>query len=271
MAVLTSYFDASGHEGGPHALTVGGFIADASAWNRFSLLWPVKLAKHGITVPFRMTAFMSGQPGFERFKDDPDLQALVLRDLVQVICQHTRFSPSTTVLTEDWNDVNQEYWMDECHCTQFAVAAFNVINKSMLWMGKKKHGPKEFVFEEGDAGRDDFEWLVKQIIKRNPESLSTVRPRFDSKALPPLQASDLAVWEQRNFVREKLEGTLISAAVRDLRPAVRRLVRRPYDWGVMNRRRIALWAERIAVVPKRSEPFDEKTWRPFPYGPLGRA
>jgi hypothetical protein len=269
MAVVTSYYDASGDESDLQAITVGGFIGDVGAWNRFSGRWPEALKVHGITVPFRMTSFINGTPGFERFKDRPDLQTTVLRDLVKVINRHTRISVSSTVLTEDWKAINREYRLKECHCTPYAVAAFAVINKSIRWIGKKKLKFIEFVFEEGDAGRDDFEWLSNDIIRRRPDALEAMRPRFDSKALPPLQCADLAVWEQRNVVRERLKGVLSAKPVhRDQRPVIRRLLARPNDWGIMTRLRIADWASRSVGVPKRSEAWDRKTWRPFP--PLAR-
>jgi len=122
----------------------------------------------------------------------------------------------------------------------------------------------EFVFEEGDAGREDFEWLVNDVIRRDPDSLNAVRPRFNSKALPPLQSADLAVWEQRNIVRENMEGKLASKTYADLRPSFRKLVERPNDWAVMARERIAQWASVTVGVPRRSESWDRKSWRPFP-------
>jgi hypothetical protein len=260
MAVVTSYCDASGHEADLQAITVGGFIGDVGAWNRFSGRWAEALKAHGIAVPFRMTSFINGTLGFERFKDRPDLQTSALRDLVKVINKHTRISFATTVLTADWNAVNEEYRLKECHCTPYSVAVFAVINKSIRWIGRKRLKFTEFVFEEGDAGRVDFEWLINDVIKHRPTSLEAVRPRFDSKALLPLQCADLAVWEHRNFVRDGLKGILVQKTYRDLRPSVRKLFKRPDDWGVMNRRRIAEWAE-VVGVPKRSEPWDRKTWR----------
>jgi hypothetical protein len=150
---------------------------------------------------------------------------------------------------KDWKDVDGEYRLKECHCTPYAIASFAVINKAIRWIGKNKERFTEFVFEEGDAGRKDFEWLVNNIVDRDPERMNSLRPRFDLKALPPLQSADLAVWEQRNFVREKLEGALAAKTYDDLRPSLRRLVERPNDWAVMPRDRIAQWAERHAGVP----------------------
>jgi hypothetical protein len=92
--------------------------------------------------------------------------------------------------------------------------------------------------------------------------MQAVRPRFAPKDLPPLQAADLSAWEQRNFVRMKLSGTL-DPDYDKLRPSLRRLVERPNDYGVMDRDQIAFWASAQVGVPKRSEPWDEKTWRPF--------
>jgi hypothetical protein len=119
LAILASYFDAAGYEGGPHAVTVGGFVGDLRAWSRLSLQWPATLKAHGISTNFRMTAFVNGSKGFERFRGQPDLQATVLRELVELICRNTRHSFGTTVLSKDWEEVNREYRLKECHCTPY--------------------------------------------------------------------------------------------------------------------------------------------------------
>jgi hypothetical protein len=196
LAVLTSYFDAAGHDGGPHALTVGGFIGDVRAWNRFTLRWRATLDKHGIK-DFRMSSFMAGSKGFERFKDQPELQRAVLEELVELICKNTRFSCGTTVLANDWEQVNEEYRLTECRATPYAVAAFSVINKAIRWIGKPNRNRSftDFVFEEGDAGRADFEWLVSSRY-------SELRPSFRRLVERPndwglMERSRIAEWAIR--------------------------------------------------------------------------
>jgi hypothetical protein len=103
---------------------------------------------------------------------------------------------------------------------------------------------------------------VNRIIERQPEELRAVRPRFESKGLPALQSADLSVWEQRNFVRDKLDGTL-DPDFEKLRPSFQKLVLRPNDWGVMQRENIVVWASDRVGVPKRSELWDRRTWQPF--------
>ncbi len=257
MAFVTSYFDASGHHGGPHSVTVGGFLGDVGAWNRFDPIWTKTLRGHGITVPFRMTSFISGKEGFERFKDKPDLQAKVLRDLIKIVSRHSRVSFATTVLAEDWNVVNQQYRLKECHCTPYAIAAFAVIAKCDWWAYKKKLNRTEYVFEEGDAGREDLEWLVRNV----PDGLKAVRPRFDSKALTPLQPADLAVWEHRCAIRDRLDDDEAPFVYRNLRPSLRQ---RPHMWGVMDREKIRQWVIHLVGVPKRSDAsWNRRTWKPF--------
>lgn len=261
LAVLTSYFDAAGHNADTHAVTVGGFTSDVRAWSRFARRWREALDRHKIK-DFRMSAFVAGSIGFERFKSRPDLQTPVLEELVGIIRKNVRFSFATTVLSDDWRAVNVDYRLRECRLTPYAVAGFSVMNKTIRWLGKPGKDRKftEFVFEEGDAGQADFKWLIDEVVKLRPDPLTAIRPQFRPKSLLPLQSADFAVWEQRSFVRKRLEGKTYE----ELRQSLQTLLMIPNDWGVMNRPQIAEWAVRIGA-PKRSESWNRKTWRPrFP-------
>jgi hypothetical protein len=266
MPALAPYFDASGHNGGPHAVTVGGFISDLRAWGRYNLRWREALDRHGIT-DFRMSSFVAGAEGFEKFKYRRELQAAVLSELAHIIRKNTRFSVATSVITADWRAVDLEYRMTECRLTEYAVAAFSVTNKTIQFLANPKKDRKftEFVFEEGDAGQKDFEWLVDEVVKLQPDPLSTVRPKFQPKTVLPLQSADFAVWEQRSAIKDFLEGSSENT-YEELRPSLRMLLEKPNNWGVMARAEIVDWAIRLSV-PKRSEAWDRKTWRPR-FGPL---
>ena len=56
----------------------------------------------------------------------------------------------------------------------------------------------------GLAWQDDFESLMREVIKLQPEALSSVKPTLGPKTLVELQTADLAVWEQRHRVQVKL-------------------------------------------------------------------
>ena len=193
MALLTSYFDASGDNAATHGVTVGGYVSDVRAWSRFSIRWREVLDEYGIEH-FHMTDFVAGGKGFERFRKKPDLQAEVLSKLVRVIRKNVRKSFATSVLLEDWRSVNQVYRLKECHATPYAICALSVIIRSMLWIGgvvrpdKKKHGHDftEFVFEEGDNGQGDFKWLMEVTKKLGKGKLDSVYPIFRPKTLLPL-------------------------------------------------------------------------------------
>ena len=101
---------------------------------------------------------------------------------MKVINKHTRISFATTVLTADWNAVNEEYRLKECHCAVFGCGIRSDQSSRFAGSEAKRLKFTEFVFEEGDAGRVGAEWLINDAIKRRPTSLESGSPtlRFES-------------------------------------------------------------------------------------------
>lgn len=264
MALLTSYFDASGDNAGTHGVTVGGYVSDVRAWGRYTKRWREVLDEYGIE-DFHMTDFVAGGPGFERFRKQPDLQAEVLAKLVSVVRKNVRMSFASSVLLDDWRSANQELRLKECHVTPYAICALSVTARSLLWIGgvvrpdKKRagHSFTEFIFEDGDNGQGDFKWLMEITKKLGKGKLDSVYPIFRPKTLLPLQCCDFAAWEKRRVIKERLDH--IDNPLRD---SLAELLKIPHQWGVIDKQVLIKWADWLGV-PKRDEaPFDAKAWRP---------
>ena len=172
-------------------------MAPVRNWSRFRRDWRKVLDPLGIGE-FHMTDFIAGERDFKAWKDKPERQMQVVKRLIAVIKRHSHFSPATTILLRDWNVLNEKYRLKECRATPYAIASVGVINKSIQWI-RKEHpheALREFVFEHGDRGQGDLMFIMDQVRKRAPE-LAGIFPQFKPKSLEPLQACDLAAWEQR--------------------------------------------------------------------------
>lgn len=263
MALVTSYFDASGDNASGHALTVGGFVSDVKKWGRFTTEWREELDSQGIT-DFHMTDFMACAQGFDKFRGRQELQAEILTNLIKIIKKNVRKSFATTILLDDWKAVNAEYRLKECHATPYAMASLSVLNRSLMWIGRphkpvrkrSHHDFTEFVFEEGDNGQDDFRWIMNETKRRGKGKLDSIYPIFRPKTLLPLQCCDFAAWEKRSAVKNLIND--IPVAFRD---SLEGLMKVPHEWGVIDQAVLAEYARWLGV-PKRDEPFDRKTWKP---------
>ncbi|MGE0863355.1 MAG: hypothetical protein AB7P34_05565, partial [Vicinamibacterales bacterium] len=254
MALLTSYFDASGDNAGTHGVTVGGYVSDVRAWGRFSVRWREVLDEYGIEH-FHMTDFVAGGKGFERFRKKPDLQAEVLGKLARVVRKNVRKSFATSILLEDWRAANQVYRLKECHATPYAICSLSVISNSLLWIGgvvregrrRAGHEFTEFVFEEGDNGQGDFKWLMNVTKKLGGGKLDAIYPVFKPKTLLPLQSCDFAAWEKRRVIKEHLDR--VDAPPRE---SLDELLKIPHQWGVIDKHARLKYANWLCV-PKRDD------------------
>ena len=274
VGLVRGYFDGAGDRSGATAQTVGGFVAPAASWRKFSRDWLKALNAEGVSV-FHMTDLMAGAGAFADWRGDARRKQRVLQQLVSIIRRHVHFAAASTVLLEDWNALNEQYAMKECHVSPFGLASFSVINKCILWCGRNRP-EDEFlpVFEKGDADRGDRDHLVSWVRALGKPVLDSIRVDEESKSCPPLQAADLAAWEHRYTVAAVATGTLneISASMKEL-------LRLESSYGVIKEAELAEHRARLCI-PERSvwSSWTQKqraSWRPaafrsgtlYPSGP----
>ena len=166
--------------------------------------------------------------------------------------------------------MNDVFCLRECHATQYALASFNCITKCALWAHKDHPNDpiQDWVFEHGDRGKGDLEKLlgfVQEHAKRRlrqSQSTDPLKPllpvfKHKSKDLSPLQAADFVAWEQRNAL-------IKNVPVDQLRESLQLLLRVKHESGVVSRRSLLDYAERLGVF-KRTVTLTQRQagrWRP---------
>jgi hypothetical protein len=259
MLWLVGYYDASGHPKGKHALAVGGYVSALPAWLRFEKSWKRELKKAGIAIPFHMTDFMACQEGFESWKGREVEQARLLLKLADITKTHVRRGFSTLIELDAWNRVNDEaYALKENHLTPYALCGFFTMDKTFRWLKRRtRRFMIKFIFEDGDANKGDFMWVMDQFIRCDKRMLGGAKPQFESKDLAPLQACDFVMWEQFNLVKNRLKNPQSSAPLRE---SFKRLYSIKKQWGVIDHEKLIKFCEDFDV-PKRGEP--SRPWSPF--------
>jgi hypothetical protein len=129
-------------------------------------------------------------------------------------------------------------------------------------------GDVEFVFEDGDLGKGDFEHIIgianRRVRQEAVPGRRPIKPAFRDKdeRMTMLQAADFAAWHQRNAVARRTPPDQLIEPLQVL------LAKYASDWGVVEKPSIREHAERIEI-PKRGVVFSQRerakwepTWRP---------
>jgi hypothetical protein len=211
MAVeWTVYFDASGHPdaiGSAPALFVSGFVSTVDKWVKFEGYWLALLAEFGITPPFHMTEFASGQGQYAPWKDDRERREAFGLKALRVIKRWTNKPFSAGVVIPDFRRLLREYEMPADfprepypYCGDQAVQLLKPWVDHCVKDGRLRQGRDEFkiFFEHGDKHRGQLE----EVLDRKHGIL----PLFEKKqALVPFQACDFLAWLHRRWLTDRGE------------------------------------------------------------------
>lgn len=263
--MMGGYWDAAGHPATKDALTVYGHFSSVTNWNKLERQWKKVLRKHEIQAqPFHMTDFMScnGKNGiYRKFRDKPDDQAAVLRELVAPIIKYVRACFSETIKLQDWHDVNDsDYELAKNHCTPYALAAWFTMDKMIrYWAHRRYKHQAHFLFEGGDHNRGDFELMMIRVRKKHKE-LHGLVPAPGPKGFVPFQTVDLAGWTMRTAAIAYWEGKkpskIPSKVIDELKPIMHRKTNDYY----MKKSDIVAFCEKNDM-PKKGE---KRKWASFP-------
>jgi len=179
MPILTTAFDAAGHESDQPFMVLAGFVSTADHWKAFDGEWRARLAEHGIDA-FHMNRFLH-----------PRHRPLV-RDLVQTVLRHSFRKFSVTVRIQ----TIPPSFADQFNLNAYALAGRVLVANVAVWQLKEfSSTPIEYVFEDGDRGKG----LLMEKMKRDGYPSPLFRPKTDRPSptggkIPgfmPLQAADI--------------------------------------------------------------------------------
>ena len=216
----TGFFDASGKRDQPIALAVGGYVATRKRWELFEREWKAVLPKD--IEYFRMTEFVNNSGQFAGWRNRLDEKRALLENLSAVIEECVEYSLGCVILLAEYDRVNKMYALRECMGHPFPLAGLDTMKRLHDWSHQRNRMPALAVFEDGDEHKGELIDVAKREL---PEEL---RPVFQSKALAPLQAADIAAWDLRN-VTVKIEQ---DAEYHLWEKSLQRLRRIPEDHGI---------------------------------------
>jgi hypothetical protein len=202
MARYAAYFDDSGHPDDQEAVVVAGFITTEEDWLLFEREWNDILDREGMEL-FHMADFEHSK-AWPRHKKDA-----ILRRLVNTIQIRTKRPISHIVIMKDYREVNDEYALQECIGTPYALAGRTTARSLNSWKRGHMHPEDRLLvlFEDGTKHKGDFIDAMKR------DELPC--PAFIKKAdAVPLQAADWLAWEMLNAFK-----------IKTIRPSLRKIVK----------------------------------------------
>jgi hypothetical protein len=193
--MMTAYFDASGTPN-TEVLTVAGYISNTKRWAKFANRWQEILDREGIKT-FHMTDCVSYRGEFSSWRNKPDMRKRFIDDLSDCAREFTYKRFSATVVIDDYNRVDKDYYLHENIGYPYALGAISCVEHVRTWAKQNHIDPADisFVFEDGDRHKGDFQDICKVRFG--------MVPQFHSKKdFLPFQAADLAAWKTRHPIRE---------------------------------------------------------------------
>jgi hypothetical protein len=176
------YLDVAGHPSDQPILAAGGFLATESQWLAFEPVWKEALKDNGLPETFHMTDFEA------KYKNNPHHWD-ILKNLIDVISQHTLASFSNTVSMEGYRRINNKYPFEEVFGRPYGIAASSAARLVHHWQISTGHkGPLLFFVEQGTFHHGD---MIECFLR---DGLPAPIPV--PKELPAAQAADLYAWER---------------------------------------------------------------------------
>lgn len=248
MGLLSAaYFDASGKESYPF-LSVAGAASPIKKWVRFERLWSEVLSEEGVTE-FHATDFAASAGEYVGWKDDRVRRSRFVRRLTAIAKQNVNKLFISTIGKSVWDEVNQEYPIQETFHVRYALAGFAVVNQTIKWAKRNRRvqDPFKIFFEDGDAG---WGHLKSVCLKYN---------RFEPIRIPKkegiaFQLTDLLAWKARiastNVHRRIREGHGLEDVLTEV-DSLERAFMCPVDGGVFTYRSLVATCKNMGLAKRR--------------------
>ena len=199
--MFAAYFDDSGSHEAAHAQIVCGFATSLDQWLLFERDWNTVLRMPQFDLDYlHMKELRTGKVKFAKFEDNLDLQRDLFTRLQTLIRVRAPASFGCMVRRELYAKVDADYQLRERFGGPFTFAASVSVAKVGDWM-KQYHYNDDLliVFDQGSKGWGE---MSDRFLKEFGERPS----RRNSKETPPLQAADLAAWENNRAVNQVIKA-----------------------------------------------------------------
>jgi hypothetical protein len=249
FAMYTGYFDASG-DLTDVGFVVSGYVATVEDWERFDGNWRIALAHDNVPY-FHMKEFAHFKGPFEGWQGQDSRRANFLGRLADIISETARRGFSTAVTNQVFNEVNEEYCLEEHFGNPYAFCGLNCAVHTRRWLRNKKYEvPVKYIFEYGDQGWHHLEKSFERSHFPPP-----IRERKRSKTNPigptPLEAADFAAWENLKATRTAEFGNLLSMG--HLRKSFASLMNiTDNEWGIYTHKHLVDLCKKLRIPLRKN-------------------
>lgn len=134
--MFTAYFDDSGHPNKGPEMVVGGYLSTIPRWLAFEREWSAVLHEFGVSA-FHMQEFRGSWGEFKSWKGNEGRRVAFPKKLIKVIKRRTITSIASSVLMDDYREVNGIYVLPE-FVSPYALCGVNTQHKTKVWL--REHG-----------------------------------------------------------------------------------------------------------------------------------
>jgi hypothetical protein len=237
MAIVTSYFDASG---GSDQIVVASaaVVASPEIWEEFDRRWNSCLAAFDVSA-LHMKDFAHSNGEFEKWKCDEPKRRRFLNGLLWIIEDLVEFTSVCSVYIDDYRYADKYFQLSES-MRPYTLGSLTCASRIVMWAVEQGHDIDDliWVFEKGDQDQSDLRkhWdLVYPDANVSPIFCKKrdIYPDKDKcRHIRPFEVADLIAYEHLQVHRllDKKQGEVLY--VDQLRRPIQRMRNWPSakDW-----------------------------------------
>lgn len=186
---FVAYLDDSGHPSSREMVVVAGLLASQRQWSLLEIEWKAALQHVGLCY-LHLADFEAGHNDYRQLSQ-PDSERLPIK-LAGIIRARVRHSYCFMVPMDDYRKVNQEWALEECIGTPYALAGGNVIKELTTWRDRHREDCNNLVItlDQGSLHKGDLmECMARDRVPLSGEAFA------DKRKIVSLQAADMLAWE----------------------------------------------------------------------------
>jgi hypothetical protein len=204
MVTWHCYHDTSGTQLDKRVIVTVGIVASVEKWIRFDRAWKKTLSDFNVTE-FHTKDFAHFKKEYASWRHQERKRREFLGRLLHALKQGINKVFISSVLLDDYKEVNALYLLDEQFGGAYSIAQAASIGRVTAWLIKKKpaNDRVQHFIEEGDTGQHEFMKRMDEIAFE-AKSLPKLDPTTGASRLA-FQAADFIAYEHRRVYNEYRE------------------------------------------------------------------
>ncbi len=231
--MLTAYMDVS--RGAEPVYVLAGYLANVSQWQEFGTKWKRMLSDYDVSVYSPADLDLTNEKGerIGRYKGWSDRHALSFQiRAAKIIKEHRRVAVGSGIVTRDFHLKLGWLRKEDGLPRLYYYCTIDFLHNVRQWIENNKvTQPIEYIFETGDDGYYEVEWVLSRI-RKDPERRAFYNlesfTRKDKATTIQLQAAGIWAYESYKHIANQRLGSQ-KQPVRESWKALDRKYDRPYN------------------------------------------